>query len=152
MHRPWYGRRRRVITADEDWCSKCCTCGYLVVSIKCLDPYSTRFRPEKSACHFSNTLALERLASSAPRPCPCYRSGWARTRRLTDIFISIFPMGLYPSTTKSSNLNPSISPISSFPLAHFNVGNSLGSLLSCSFKGSTWSLYTCASPICKMNS
>jgi hypothetical protein len=65
MRRLWYARRRRVSRADKDLCSGCCTCGYLVVSMKCLDPYSTRFRPEKSACHFSNALALE-LGSDSP--------------------------------------------------------------------------------------
>jgi hypothetical protein len=49
---------------------------------------------------------------------------------LTDIFISIFPMGLYPSTTKSSVLNPSISPISSLVLANLRVGKSRGCLSS----------------------
>lgn len=48
-----------------------------------------------------------------------------------DIFISIFPMGLYPTTSKSSYWNPSISLISSFPRFHLNVGNSLGSRSNC---------------------
>lgn len=46
---------------------------------------------------------------------------------LTDIFISILPMGWYPSTTKSSYVNPSIVPISSGERLKWKVGNGRGS-------------------------
>jgi hypothetical protein len=50
-----------------------------------------------------------------------------QSTRLTDIFISILPMGLYPSTTKSSYVNPSMLPISSAERLKRRVGKARGS-------------------------